>query len=201
MEPKNLSGMPYGNQSNDWDLNDMPYGNQNNSQTPIGMPYNSWNNNWNNEWPAMEYRGGIYYPDYYGTEMEDQSDVRYMKELYPDLARRIQVLVDEESDRMEYDGSMMYDEYPDRVMIYRIVQQILEQLLAEGELDFAESPVNEEMGESDADSQLVEAMQNGGNCRGGNCRNSQFEDLVQVILLNEIFKRRANRRNRRRRYW
>ena len=176
MEPRNLSGMPY----NNWNGN--------------------WNNNWNNEWPAMEYRGGIYYPDY-GSDMENQSDVRYMKELYPDLARRIQVLVDEECDRMEYDGSMMYDEYPDRVMIYRIVQQILEKLLAEGELDLAETPVNGEMGESDADTQPVEAMQNNGNCRGGNCRNTQFEDLIQVILLNEIFKRRADRRNRRRRYW
>ena len=200
MEPKTPIGMPYTNQSNDRNSGGMPYGNQSGSQTLIGMPYNNWNNDWNNNWPAMEYRGGIYYPDYYGTEMEDQSDVRYMKELYPDLARRIQVLVDEECDRMEYDGSMMYDEYPDRVMIYRIVQQILEKLLAEGELDLAEMPVNGEMGGSDADTQPVEAMQNN-NCRGGNCRNTQFEDLIQVILLNEIFKRRRSRRDRRRRYW
>lgn len=197
MEPKNLSGMPYGIPSDNQNVGGMPYGNQSSSQTPIGMPYY----NWNNDWPAMEYRGGIYYPDYYGTEMEDQSDVRYMKELYPDLARRIQVLVDEECDRMEYDGSMMYDEYPDRVMIYRIVQQILEKLLTEGELDFAETPVNGEADEENIETQPVEAMQNGGNCRGGNCSNLQFEDLIQVILLNEIFKRRSNRRNRRRRYW
>ena len=81
------------------------------------------------------------------------------------------------------------------------MQQILEKLIAEGELDFVEPPVNGEMGEEAIEAQPVEAMQSGGNCRGGNCRNAQFEDLIQVILLNEIFKRRANRRNRRRRYW
>lgn len=161
----------------------------------------SWNQNWNNNWPAMEYRGGIYYPDYYGTEMEEQSDVRYMKELYPNLARRIQALVDEECDRMEYDGSMMYDEYPDRTAIYRIVQKIQERLLAEGELDMTEMPADGGTDGETAEAQPVEAMQNYGGCRGGNCRNPQFEDLIQVILLNEIFKRRANRRNRRRRYW
>lgn len=190
---RNPNGMPYGNQDNNQNSNGMPYGNQNNNN---GMPYNNWNNGWNN----MDYRGGIYYPDY-GTEMENQSDIRYMKELYPELAKRIQTMVDEECDRMEYEGSMMYDEYPDRVMIYRIVRRILDRLIAEGNINMIEPRMDGDMENDTMGTESVEAMQNYGNCRGGNCRNPQFEDFIQVILLNEIFKRRANRRNRRRRYW
>lgn len=165
------------------------------NRTPNGMLYNNWNNSWNN----MDYRGGIYYPDY-SMDMENQSDIRYMKELYPDLAKRIQKLVDEECNQMEYEGSMMYDEYPDRVMLYRIVQRILEQLVAEGDIQL-ENQAFGVMGEAASDPDKVGAMQCNGNCCGGHCRNPQFEDLIQVILLNEIFKRRSNRRERRRRYW
>ena len=38
--------------------------------------------------------------------------------------------MEEECDRMEYDGSMMYDEYPDRLSLFRIadtISTILEQ--------------------------------------------------------------------------
>lgn len=201
MDPnRNSNGMPYGNQGNNQNPNGMPYTNQGNNQNVNGMPYNNWNNNWNNDWNMMDYRGGIYYPDY-GMDMENQSDIRYMKELYPELAKRIQTLVDEECDRMEYDGSMMYDEYPDRVMIYRIVRRILDQLTAEGVIELARPEDMNDMREGTMEANSVGAMQCNGNCCGGNCRNPQFEDLIQVILLNEIFKRRSNHRNRRRRYW
>lgn len=180
-------------------LDDMPYGNQNRNRNPENMPYNNWNNIWNPDWNTMDYRGGIYYPDY-GTEMENQSDIRYMKELYPELAKRIQALAEEECDRMEYDGSMMYDEYPDRVMIYRIVRRILDRLIADGEISPIEPGMENER-EENREAEPIGAMQNRRECRGRNCRNPQFEDFIQVILLNEIFKRRAHRRNRRRRFW
>lgn len=196
MDPnRNLTEMPYGNQSGNRNSDNMPYGNQGRNQNPGNMPYNNWNPDWN----TMDYRGGIYYPDY-GSEMENQSDMRYMKELYPELAKRIQALAEEECDRMDYDGSMIYDEYPDRVMIYRIVNRILERLIAEGAI----SPIESDMGnEQDVNSEMepISAMQDRRECRGRNCRNPRFEDFIQVILLNEIFKRRSNRRNRRRRYW
>lgn len=177
---RNSGGMPYNNWNNNWE--------------------NNWNNNWNNDWGAMDYRGGIYYPDY-GMDMENQSDIQYMKELYPELAKRIQMLVDEECDRMEYDGSMMYDEFPDRVMIYQIVQRILERLVSEGAIQLEEPQTGRAADRDAVEASAVSGMQCRGNCCGGNCRNPQFEDLIQVILLNEIFKRRSNRRDRRRRYW
>ena len=41
---------------------------------------------------------------------EKTRDKRRFQELYPSLARQIQPLVEEACDRMEYEGSLMFDE-------------------------------------------------------------------------------------------
>lgn len=68
------------------------------------------------------------YMVYRGTEQQELIDrpqalkmeLEYFKSLYPMAVKQRQVLVDEICDQMEYHGSPMYDEYPDRVSIYRI---------------------------------------------------------------------------------
>ena len=60
----------------------------------------------------------------YMTELEYERDMERMKELYPEDAKQIQRLVEEECDKMEYEGSMMFDEYPDRVMLKAICDRI-----------------------------------------------------------------------------
>ena len=50
----------------------------------------------------------------YGTERTDRMDYDYMKSTYPDTAKRVLPLVEEECDRLEYSSSMIYDEYPDK---------------------------------------------------------------------------------------
>ncbi len=189
--------------------NQNMYGNmQNGNQNYYGMqtPYNGQfsdpahgqNGSYYGNWGQMGNYGGIVYPNY-GNDMENQADVRYMKEMYPDLAKKIQVYVDEECDRMEYDGSIMFDEYPDRVLIYQIVRRVLDRLMADGGIPESWRRDNNAM--DDSQEEAVEAMACRGQCCGGNCRNQGMEDFIQVILLNEMFKRRADRRNRRRRYW
>lgn len=54
-------------------------------------------------------------PLIYDDNRTEQRDYDYMKSVYPDTAKRLLPFVEEECDRMEYDGSMMYDEYPDRL--------------------------------------------------------------------------------------
>lgn len=60
----------------------------------------------------------------YLTELEYDRDMERIKELYPEEAKRIQRLVEEECDKLEYEGSMMFDEYPDRVMLKVICERI-----------------------------------------------------------------------------
>lgn len=60
------------------------------------------------------------YPQAYLDEMQNERDMKKMKELYPEVAKDVLSVVEDECDQMEYDGSMMFDEYPDKVMFERI---------------------------------------------------------------------------------
>ena len=59
-------------------------------------------------------------PRAYLDEMQNERDMKKMKELYPEVAKDVLSVVEDECDQMEYDGSMMFDEYPDKVMFERI---------------------------------------------------------------------------------
>ena len=42
--------------------------------------------------------------------------------------KQITELVDEECDKMEYEGSLMFDEYPDRMMLERVTDRIYQRM-------------------------------------------------------------------------
>ena len=84
----------------------------------------------------MAYEAG-YYKD--GNEMqgnqwmrewENRRDYEYMKSAYPDMAKRMIPYIEAECDRIEYSGSMMFDEYPDllqlRILCRRIYDKVKE---------------------------------------------------------------------------
>ena len=56
-------------------------------------------------------------PLLYDDERQNQRDYEYMKSVYPGTAKRLMPYIEEECDRLEYMGSVMYDEYPDRLQL------------------------------------------------------------------------------------
>lgn len=84
--------------------------------------------------PRMPFYMSYPMQNLYLTEMEYEKDMERMKELYPKEVTRILEAVEEECDKMEYEGSLMFDEYPDRFMTERIVEHIYEEILS-GEKD------------------------------------------------------------------
>lgn len=54
----------------------------------------------------------------------NRRDYDYMKSIYPDTAKRLMPFVEEECDRLEYEGSMMYDEYPDQLSLRMMCRRI-----------------------------------------------------------------------------
>ena len=92
----------------------------------------------------MEYRDNLFYktPFYmtypmqnlYLTEMEYEKDMERMKELYPREVHQLQKMVEHRCDMLEYEGSRIYDENPDRYMLEREVERVLEEFGQQNEL-------------------------------------------------------------------
>ena len=120
-------------------------------------------------------------------ETEYEKDCRRMQELYPRDARQILSLVDRECDRMEYDGSMMFDEYPDKFMMEHLCRKIEQEVLKEEE--------------GNTSVLIIEETCQGGQGSCGNRREEEgLRDLIGVILFNEMFRRRSRHRRQKRFY-
>ena len=91
---------------------------------------------------------GIGYP--WGQEQGSVQDLEYLQATYPVQVRKIQRKIGEILDKMDSEGSMIYDEYPDKFGIMRLADTI-GQMLDEEDVD---------------------------------------ERLIQVLLCDEIYKRR-----------
>ena len=60
------------------------------------------------------------------TQIEMEEGVMDHKYLYPVEVSEIQREIEEQCDRMEYDGSMMYDEFPDKIRVEALSKRICE---------------------------------------------------------------------------
>ncbi len=143
----------------------------------------------------------------YMTELEYQRDLDRMKEMYPQEVRKIQDLVEEECDKMEYEGSLMFDEYPDRLMLRQICKRIRDKAGLSENRETMDVPMErrvENPGERRMESpaeRMPEGQLEGQNVRGSGCgRNGCGNDLVEVLLFHEMFHRRCRYR-RCRRWW
>ena len=63
-------------------------------------------------------------PGYPGRmdEKELLNDLEYLQQTYPGEVRRCQRRIAEILDKYDYEGSMIYDEYPDRLSLFRIAE-------------------------------------------------------------------------------
>lgn len=63
-------------------------------------------------------------PFSYDDERTERMDFEYLKSMYPDTAKRILPYVEEECDRMEYENSMVYDQYPDKLQLKMMSRRV-----------------------------------------------------------------------------
>ena len=173
----------------------MPYGIPSGMQSGVGqeMPYY-----YNPNMPYMHYApyqgipnmtlpnnaynvpmGIPLFPLYgYDNSADLDRDVEYMKRLYPKTAKTILKEVDNECDHMEYEGSMMFDEYPDKETLERLIDNIYNRI-----------KVIEEEPEVEMNSLYFYPPRR---------NQDHLRDIVSLILLSEIFNRRRRHRSRRR---
>ena len=74
-------------------------------------------------------------PLLYREEKEQEEEFSLMKSYYPKMAKKIQEKVEEECDLLDYEGSRLYDEYPDRYMLYHLGRKITDEVKKESDLE------------------------------------------------------------------
>ena len=108
-------------------------------------------------------------PMYYEEEDTIIRDLEYLQQMYPAEAKRYQKLICNILDKLDYEGSMIYDEYPDKWQLYKLSRDILDRIKRAEEKDAPEVEIPAEKWE-------------------------WIGDLVQILLFYEIYKRRHNSR-------
>lgn len=109
-------------------------------------------------------------PLYYQEEDAATRDLEYLQQMYPAEAKKYQKVVAGILDKLDYEGSMIYDEYPDRWQMYKLSQDILDRIRRQEEKESPDKEISKEKWE-------------------------WASDLVQIILFYEVYKRRHNNHN------
>ena len=213
-------GMMYGMDNQNF-RNPMSYSRENQMMNrPYGL----------DTWGQMSYNP--FFED--RDDAEDERDLAYMREMYPEHVKTIMRHVEELCDRMDYEGSMMYDEYPDKLMLRNMCNEIYEKvkhmdmsagvgmtpgqnnnmrwsgnnggMMPENNTgmmmpDADNNAMGMMPGTSETEDDMI-AMQyddrRRGHCVGRDC--NPFHNLIEVLLHQEMRRRRHKRRSRRR-YW
>ena len=108
-------------------------------------------------------------PMYYQEEDSIIRDLEYLQQMYPAEAKKYQRMIAGILDKLDYEGSMIYDEYPDKWQLYKLSRDILDRIKRAEEKDAPEVEIPAEKWE-------------------------WIGDLVQILLFYEIYKRRHNSR-------
>lgn len=140
-----------------------------------------WENLEEQQGQTAEFRDGLpyiryNYEDIIEEEKQTEKDLRMLQSMYPEAVKEILPLVEEICDRMEYEGSMMFDEHPDKTTVRRLSDEICEQT---GDV-WPREPVQEPDG--------VMSMQYQGGGKG------PLGELIQILLLQEMHHRRCRHR-------
>lgn len=147
-------------------------------QIPFYRMYPAMGSNINNAYlPRGPYSGQNVYMDpvQYQAEADYERDLERLKQMYPDTVKSLASYVEEACEKMEYEGSLMYDEYPDQRMVRKMAEKIYQDIITKQE-----------------ENQSVSSQ--------GRGNRKDVEDMILVLLYNEMYKRRCRRR-RCRRWW
>lgn len=106
------------------------------------------------------------YPGYLGAKQEQEilQDLEYLQQTYPAEVLRYQHRLAEILDKLDYEGSMIYDEYPDRYCLQRLAKTVTQMIQKE----------EEAKGNNELEPQVWRSLEN----------------MIYVLTCNEIYKRR-----------
>lgn len=114
-------------------------------------------------------------------ERAERMDYEYLRSMYPEIPKTILPYVEEECDRMAYENSMIYDQYPDKLQLRLMCGRIC-----------ADIKKHEKLSRNESMRELLNDMEQGGKW---------LRDLTEVMLYQELFRRRSGQRRSTRRFY
>lgn len=114
-------------------------------------------------------------------ERAERMDYEYLRSMYPEIPKTILPYVEEECDRMAYENSMIYDQYPDKLQLRLMCGRIC-----------ADIKKHEKVSRNESMRELLNDMEQGGKW---------LRDLTEVMLYQELFRRRSGQRRSARRFY
>ena len=114
-------------------------------------------------------------------ERTERMDYEYLRSMYPEIPKTILPYVEEECDRMAYENSMIYDQYPDKLQLRLMCGRIC-----------ADIKKHEKLSRNESMRELLNDMEQGGKW---------LRDLTEVMLYQELFRRRSGQRRSARRFY
>ena len=141
-------------------------------------------------------------PFSYDDERTERMDFEYMKSMYPDTAKRILPYVEEECDRMEYENSMVYDQCPDKLQLRLMSRRVYDNVRKHERMFFGDE---EDAGlsglDGDQETGISGTARDRERGREGRSNSPSLRDFIEVMLYQELYKRRCDHRRRCRRFY
>ena len=137
---------------------------------------------------------GIMLPDCDDGTDEMMRDIEYMKEMYPEELRKVSMAVEEECDKLEYEGSPMLVQYPDREEMRRVARRVYDDLSESGTLSEDCYAGMASAGEASYEEPPYVP-------EGPGCANCVMRNIIELLVCNEFCMRRDRHRRRRRRFY
>lgn len=101
-------------------------------------------------------------------------DLEYLQQMYPSYAKKYQNVIVSAVDKVDYKGSFIYDQYPDKLTLQQIVNSIMT-IIKRNEEDITTG--------NDEENSLSEKA-------SWSDKEKWIQELVTVLLYNEILTRR-----------
>lgn len=168
-----------------------------------GVPYQGYG-----QWGAQSAQQPVQQP--MGQPMmvpEDRilEDMEYLQQMYPTYAKNYQGVISSVVDKMDYEGSFIYDQYPDKLSIQRMVSSVMTVIKANEDKENGSSDVQQrremEMpmeAETGADTGPLVTADTLTERAPWNEKEPWIKELVTVLMYYEILGRRKRRQKK---YW
>lgn len=102
------------------------------------------------------------------SEQQIMEDLSYLQQMYPAYVRQLQSKINNMLNTMDFEGSMIYDQYPDKIQLERFLSSFLASLNNEQQDTSSDASDGTQTPETDA----------------------HLKELITVLFYDELLKRR-----------